>query len=83
MLAECKKLPNVSVMSKSTFCKWFRKLGFCYLRQVHQRFNVEFIIPGCNYIKGKTAAAYFTANFSKSLRRPIFQNIRKELLLMI
>ena len=40
-------------MSKSILRKWFRQLGFCYLRQVYQRFNVEIVIPACNFIKKK------------------------------
>ena len=71
-ISRMQKLPDVSVMSKSTFCKWFRKLGFCYLRQVHQRFNVEFIIPGCNYIKDKTAARLFYCEFFKIFKKTYF-----------
>ena len=59
-------------MSKSTFCKWFRTLGFCYQQQVHQRFNVEFVIPACNYVKDKAAAQSFYCKFCKFFKNTYY-----------
>ena len=55
-LAEYKQLPEIPVTSKSTLCKWCRKLGFWYkqcnknLKQADQLFDVDVVPPACTFL---------------------------------
>ena len=72
ILEECKKLPDLSVMSMSTLHKCCRKLEVSYkLRkkvQVYQRFDVDAVLPACNFIKKKASELVFSSvyNFNKN-----------------
>ena len=62
-IAECKQLPDFSVLSKITQGKLHKKLGVYNKKQVYQWLDVDVVPQGCNFIKTRAPALVFPFEF--------------------